>query len=759
MFKFKKSMFVVRYRWWIIITTILIVLLSVIRLFQIQINPDLWSYLPESMSSRQHSKQIDDVFGDAEPLLIVIENNDDVLHAETLERIRGISETFEADDRFNYVFSLFQAKDIRSEEGYMLVDPVITDIPQTAEERESLRASIRTNELAYGLVISEDFKTALIILSSNKSAPDDELMSFVHQTIANYPGPEKIYVTGQPFMREDVNNKISRDLIVLLPVGLLLIFITLWLSFRELKAVFLPFSVVVFSIIVCVGLIPLFGWELSIIGVLIPIMMIAIANNYGVYFIARYQDMNANEPHLSMRRIVQYSVEYLTKPIVFCGLTTIVGVLGLVTHLVLPARQMGVVTSIGIAFALLASLLFVPAVMSLMKKGKPHKDLTGESNHFFSRLLTGAGDIITKGPKRVLGFFGVFFTICTLGLFFFKVAPDNNKVLPEKHQFNEAIRIIDRDFGGSKMLNVMIEGDAKDPKLLNRLIECEEKLTALPQVGSVTSLATVIVEISKAMNDLDSESYGKIPESREAVAQYILLYSMDGDPEDLERFVDFDYTNLLMTVQFKADKIADIDEVLDNIQTIFDEDDNPYESKIGGYALVEKELSESVVTGQNYSLIFAFFAIIILLAIIFRSVIAGLIGSIPLAFAVFCTFGLMGWLGIELNIVTTLLSSISIGLGVDFTIHIFWRIKWELTLGRDYPEAIKNTLITIGRGITINAFSVMMGFAVLFLSAFPLIRSFAFLIIISLFLCLICALVFIPALSLVFKPKFLEKTF
>ncbi|NLK47964.1 MAG: MMPL family transporter [Bacteroidales bacterium] len=758
MFKFKKSMFVVRYRWWIITATILIVLLSVVQLFRIKINPDLESYLPDTMLSRQHSKQINEIFGDAEPLLIVIDNEDDVLHAETLERIRGISETFDADSRFDFVFSLFQAKNIRSEEGYMLVDPVIVDIPQTAEERENLRDEIRTNELAYGLVVSEDFKTALIILSSNKSAPDDELMSFVHETIADHPGPGKIYVTGQPFMREDVNNKISRDLAVLLPVGLLLMFITLWLSFRELKAVFLPFSVVVFSTIVCVGLIPVFGWELSIIGVLIPIMMIAIANNYGVYFIARYQDMNANAPHLSMQRIVQYSVEYLTKPVVFCGLTTIVGILGLVTHLILPARQMGVVTSIGIAFALLASLLFVPATMSLMKKGKPQKDLTGEASHFFARLLTSTGNIITKRPKRVLGFFVVFFTICTLGLFFFKVAPDNNKVLPEKHQFNEAIRIIDKDFGGSKMLNVMIEGDAKDPKLLNKLIECEEKLTALPQVGSVTSLATVVVEISKAMNDPDSEAYGKIPDSREAVAQYILLYSMDGDPEDLERFVDFNYTNLLMTIQFKADKIADIDEVLDNLQTVFG-DDSPYQINPGGYALVEKELSEAVVTGQNYSLIFAFFAIIILLAIIFRSITAGLMGSIPLVFAVFCTFGLMGWLGIELNIVTALLSSISIGLGVDFTIHIFWRIKWELALEKDYPEAIKNTLITIGRGITINAFSVMMGFAVLFLSGFPLIRSFAFLIIISLFLCLICALVLIPALSLVFKPKFLEKSF
>ena len=128
----------------------------------------------------------------------------------------------------------------------------------------------------------------------------------------------------------------------------------------------------------------------------------------------------------------------------------------------------------------------------------------------------------------------------------------------------------------------------------------------------------------------------------------------------------------------------------------------------------------------------------------------------PLVFAVLCTFGLMGWLGIELNIVTALLSSISIGLGVDFTIHIFWRIKWELSNGNDYGRSISATLRTIGRGIIINASSVMLGFAVLFLSAFPLIREFAFLIIISLLLCLVSALVLIPALCYLLKPKFLE---
>jgi len=174
-------------------------------------------------------------------------------------------------------------------------------------------------------------------------------------------------------------------------------------------------------------------------------------------------------------------------------------------------------------------------------------------------------------------------------------------------------------------------------------------------------------------------------------------------------------------------------------------------------SLVEKEISESIVNGQIYSLILALIAIIILLSLIFKSINAGIIGSLPLVFAVFCTFGLMGWLGIELNMVTALLSSISIGLGVDFTIHIFWRIKWELSRGNNYAGSIISTLKTIGRGISINALSVMLGFSVLFFSLFPLIQSFAFLIIISLFLCLMSALILIPALCIRFKPKFLEK--
>lgn len=748
-------MFIIRYRWWIVGITAILVLLALLQMPRITINPDLESYLPNEIESRKNSQLISDVFGDEEPLLIVIES-EDVLSENTLNRIDALSYAFEQEDAISSVLSLMQMQRIYSAEGMMLVDPLIQYVPATDKEREDLRKDIIENDLAYGMLVSKDFKKSIIILTSNKTLLDEELMERINAIIEDNPGEENLYITGQPYLRDEANRSISHDLILLLPVGVLLMFFMLWISFRELKAVLLPFSVVVFSIIISFGLIPMMGWELSIVGVLIPIMMIAIANNYGVYFIARYQDLNANHPTLSMYKIVQISVNYLTHPIVFCGLTTIVGILGLVAHLLLPARQMGIITAIGISFSLLVSLFFIPAVMSMMKKGKPHKSLETNSKKMIARILNSTSMMIIKRSKLIMFLFAAFLIITASGLFFFKIAPDNNKVLPQSHRFNKAIKMIDSDFGGSKVLQVMVEGDVLEPQFLNTLLDAEHKLKDLANVGNAMSLATVIIEISKAMNDNGSDDYGLIPQTREAVAQYLELYNMSGDPEELERLVDFGYTRVLMNVQFKANNIAEIDEVLQTVDDCFG-NKSEMDYIIGGYALVEKEMGQSILKGQNYSLLFAFFAIIVLLSIIFRSLIAGLIGSIPLVFAVFSTFGLMGWLGIELNIVTALLSSISIGLGVDFTIHIFWRIKYELKEKNDYARAIQNTLITIGRGISINAFSVMIGFAVLFMSAFPLIRSFAFLIILSLFLCLISALIFIPALSMLIKPKFLEK--
>ena len=230
---------------------------------------------------------------------------------------------------------------------------------------------------------------------------------------------------------------------------------------------------------------------------------------------------------------------------------------------------------------------------------------------------------------------------------------------------------------------------------------------------------------------------------------------MSGDPEDFEKLVDFDYTKAVLSVQFAATSIDELNRVEFAIRELVSQ--TPSATLVAGQCLVEKEMANAIVKGQIYSLIFALVAIAILLGLIFRAFSAGLMGSIPLMVTLICNFGLMGWLGFQLDIGNSLLSSIAIGIGVDYTIHLFWRLKYELSLGRSYVEAIQNTLTTTGRGIAINAISVIVGFAVLFFSGMMILKTFAFLIIFSLLLCLLCALILIPAITIITKPKFLLK--
>lgn len=749
----KKETFFIRYHWGIIITAVFISLLMIIPLFKARINSDLNAYLPAGIPEKLNIEKLEAVFGKTDPVILFIESKD-ILDPATLERVKNLSNEFRQMKQFNHVLSLFQTKDIRSVDGSMVVEPAVAVIPADAREKEELRQQLSSNPLAYKLLVSEDFRYTIIILNP-VGISDNETFGIIDSIMKKYPGKEKIYMNGSPYMRYEVMHRALRDLLLLMPIGLIAMLVFLFISFREWKAVLLPISVVVMSIILAMGLMPLFGYEFSLIAVLIPILMISIANNYGVYIVSRYQEYNAKHSDWNMKEIVTNAFKHLNRPILLTALTTIVGILGMVFTDMLPARQMGIVCSIGIAFSLVMSLFFIPAVLAFLKKGKPQKSFTEEKHSLVDKFLELSSNWVINKPKAVIAVFALFLFIAASGMVRMQVSINNEKMLHASHSLRISTNIANDHFSGTRNITLLYEGDIMNPAVLNSMEQFEKKIKTVPGVGNVASVVTVIKSISKALNLPGDSLYDKIPQTRDGIAQYIELYNMSGDPADLEQLVNFNYTDASLTVQFKAKDIKNFNRINNEIQSMALQ--SPYFKVKAGNSLVEKEFAESIVNGQIASLVFAFIAIILLMWWIFRSLPAGLIGSIPLAFTILCNFGIMGWLGFGLDIANSLLSSIAIGLGVDFTIHIFWRMMAEISDGKTHAEAVKNALRTTGRGITINAFAVMLGFAVLFLSDITLLNNFALLIILSLLLCLLCALLLIPAICQEFKPEFLNK--
>lgn len=743
----------VRYRKLFILAPIVLCLMMLIPLKKASINTDLMAYLPENFEERMNLEKLEEEFGKFEPIILLIESKD-ILDSSTLLRINNISSGLENHPEFDQVVSLFSTKYIHGIEGAMIVDPVIKSIPINKLDRQTLKNEIIDNPLVNKILVSEDFRYSLIIVNPEKGFSDEKLIGIIQNLLDQNPGEEKIYLNGLPYMREQIQKLAIRDLGLLMPLGLVLMIIILYFSFKEFRGVALPFSVVVLSIFLAMGLMPLLGWEYSIIAVLVPIMMIAIANNYGVHLVMRSQELRSVYPAWCTQKIVSESVARLRYPILMTGLTTIAGVLGMVVHIMLPARQMGIVSAIGVGFALLASLLFIPAILSGLKPGKIIKSFNNEKKGFLEQLLKFTGNLVAHRSKFVIAIFTFIILLSGLGIKNLKVAIHMENMMPLNHPIRFSTSLANENLGGTKTLSVLFEGDILSPEIMQAMDWMEQELEKMPETGSVTSIASVTRIISRALNDPGDPFYDTIPNNREAIAQYIEFYNMSGDPEDFEKLVNFEYSKAILNIQFKIHDISEFNKYENRVRELVK--GIPWCTLMAGQCLVEKGMSEAIVQGQIYSLIFAFAAIVLMLWFIFRSLMAGLYGSIALLASLICNFGMMGWLGLELDIATSLLSSVAIGIGVDYTIHFFWRLKYELSLQKVYAEATVHALSTTGRGITINALSVMTGFAILFFSGLVIMKTFAMLIIISLLVCLICALVYVPAICLLSRPAFLE---
>ncbi len=732
---------------------VLLALLFLVPLRHSRINTDLNTYLPDDIPAKIKQDTLEKIFGKTEMVVLIFEAPD-VLNKATLERISNLDRAFRKMPEFRSVLSLFSSRHVHSEDGAMVVDPAVRKIPVTDSERESLRDDLSRNELVSGVFVSADFRYALVMLNPAEGVKDATVFELINGQLTRYPGEERVHINGMPYLRYQIQKIAIKDLAVLMPLGLIIMILFLYFSFGEKRGVMLPLSVVAMSIILSMGLIPLLGWEFSLVAVLIPIIMIAVANNYAVHLVARYQEFNAIHNNWPMEQIVDESLVRLKKPILMTGLTTIFGIMGLVTYVMLPTKQIGVVASVGVAFALILSLTYVPAILSRMRKGKVQKSFSGQKQAPVDKMLAWAGNTATLYPKFTIAAFVLAFVLAGLGIFRLQAGINHEKMMPRHHNLRTSTEILNSSFNGNKYITLMFEGDIKDPALLGNMDHYKKELEKLPEVGKVTSLADIILLISRSLNEAGDSLYDVIPGSRDAVAQYIELYMMGGDPEDFEQLVDFNYTRALVNIQFSADDLKAFNRVLDRIDELTRDD--PFFRLEAGSSVVEKQLAESIIQGQWSSVTFAFTAIVIVIALIFRSLFAGLLGIVPLVFCLVCNFGLMGWFGLELDIATSLLSSVAIGIGVDYTIHFFWRYKTEMESGADHATSIRHTLRTTGRGITINAFSVMIGFAVLFLSGLIILKTFAFLIIFSLLLCLVCALVLIPAICMVTKPVFLK---
>lgn len=769
----------VNYPWLIIFIFILITAAAAFQLPEIEVDTAIKSLIPTEMPSLSRIEAIESIFGGTEIVMITVEA-DDVLESSVLKKVEYISNNLEKIKEIDKVNSPFTLNNIEGKNNQLIIETAVSSIPKTTAEKNALKEKLLKNELVIGNTIAKDFKAIAIGAVLRENAVDEVVLTEINQILAQaekkFKSDSSLMTAGLPIIRALNAEIMERDMRLLLPFGLLIMLIFLFFAFKQLRGVFLPFLVVVMAIIFSLALIPLLGWEFQLITIILPIIMIAVTNDYGIHLITAYQELaleenesqknqinppkeinksyksekNSSKNKKKAKNISQKTVNNLGVPVIAAGITTIIGLLALGSHIIIPARQLGVLAAAGIGFSLFASILFIPAVLSLLKIKTPLQ-AAAEKQSILEKILHKTAVLVSRFPKKIITAAVVILLITGSGIFFLKVDTNPLSYYQKNTEIVQATELVNNKFGGANTISIVAKGDLMQPKIMKAISDFEIDINNYQYIGEVTAISKIMREINLQLHNGDS-IFDKIPDSTQALAQYFLLFSMSGD---LDKLVDFKRQHAMITARIPSNSTDKISETVNYLRNKSQNISDSPLILVGGFGDLLADLVSAVIRGQVLSLLISLILVALVVIILFHSFTAGLYAVIPLLTALISLFGLMGYFGIELNMITAMLSSIMIGVGIDYTIHFLWRYRKER---KNLPpkKAVLKTLLTTGRGIVFNALSVIIGFSVLLISGFLPVKFFAFLVTVSVGSCLTSSLVILPALALIFKAKFLE---
>jgi predicted RND superfamily exporter protein len=324
----------------------------------------------------------------------------------------------------------------------------------------------------------------------------------------------------------------------------------------------------------------------------------------------------------------------------------------------------------------------------------------------------------------------------------------------------KADRSLNERMAGTNTMYLLIEGEEQDaiknPEVLKAMDELADFIETQPNIGKVMSMADFIKQMNRSMN-ADDPAYYRIPENQNTIAEYLLIYSMSGEPGDFDPYVDYDYRLANMVVLTKSDNTTDMLSLWSKIQGFVAESfPSSVTVNVGGSLAQSAALAEVIVKDKLLNIAQIAGVVFVFASVIFRTPVAGLLVVTPLLISVLTNMGLMGLLGLTLNIPTALVSSLAIGIGADYAIYMLFRLREELSKGTNVDEAFKKVLNTAGKACLFVASAVAGGYAVQALSRgyYPHTWT-AFLIGSAMLVSVTAALTLMPSLVLKFKPKFI----
>ncbi len=750
---------------WNKIILILLVLITGASIFSIKKNiyleTNLDKYMPKTHPAFVYSDKVEEIFDIRDAIMIAVENKNGIYNPETLKKVKKISKELQkldvVEDKDD-VLSLYTADNIKAEGDELVIEEFFKRVPKTEEALKNIQNGVKTNEMVYKRLVSEDETATIIMTKIKDNSFSQELYEEIEALANQYSGDgDNIYIAGQPIVEGTMASLMPKDMRKMFPIVLLLIVVILASVLRSFKGTLATMLVVILSAIWTFGLMAGVGVPIYAPSSLIPVMLIAIGVADGIHIYSHLQLQIRNHPDWTKENLIKDMISQMWKPVIMTSVTTAIGFLSLLTSDIIPIRWFALFTAIGVIIAMVLSLVLIPVFTQAFGLPKAGKQKEGKTD-FFTKHAKPFADTLVK--KKAL----VWITTAAIILFFgygvSKVWINSSFLarFPNDSELVKTDAFVNSKFMGTTSLNVILESEDKNtfkkPDVLKLIGKVAKNIeNDIPEVGGSLSINDFITRMNKVLNG-DDKAFYKIPDNQNLISQYFLLYEMSGGSDRLWELVDEDFKIANLRFQLKSDNSKGLDALLAEIDTYRDDFKNlGINLNFAGSGYKVMVFNDLILTGQIRSLLLSFVIVFLLLAMMFKSIKIGLISTIPIFLTTVISFGVLGLLNIPLETTTALISSIAIGIGIDYAVHFIDRYKINAEETGDLDLTISKTMAHSGRAISFNAIVVVLGFLVLTLSAFKPNKALGAIVSLNMFTS------FIATLTVMFLVMYVTKTY
>jgi len=659
-------------------------------------------------------------------------------------------------------------------------DGKTTGIIVNLKSDEKLREFIEQKDYFYNKSITENlnleekknysnFLNDFEIYKDSLKKQNHENILEIRNIIKNHQSSAKIHLGGIPMIADDMMTFIKNDIIVFGAGVFLFIVVTLWFIFRKILWIIIPLNSCFFSVLIMMGLLGLLGWKVTVISSNFIALMLILTMAMNIHMSVRYLQLRRDYPELGNSEAILQTSQKMFWPILYTVLTTICAFLSLIFSEIKPIIDFGWMMTLGLITSFIITFTLLPTTLNFITENT--LVIKDESK---SRITSTLSEISQKNTKLIFGTTFVVIILSAIGIGKLEVENSFINYFDKKTEIYKGMKLIDDKLGGTTPLEIIIKFPKKEKKIssdddefeswdneedkddqkywftrdkIDKINLVHNYLDNLEEVGKVLSFSS-IVQVGEQLNDdkkLETLELGvlytKLPDAikTEIIDPYISI-------EDNEARINLRIKDSKENLR-RNELIKKINNDLENKLGFKKE-----EFKLAGVLILFNNLLQSLFKSQILTLGFVMAGIFIMFLVLFRNLTLSFIGVVPNFIAAFFILGIIGLLGIPLDMMTITIAAITIGIAVDNSIHYIYRFREEFQKNKNYNQTIDKCHSTVGIAILNTSITIVFGFSILFLSNFIPTIYFGIFTGIAMLLALISVLTLLPKLILLIQP-------